>query len=480
MATLNVAIIYLVSRMKDTMDIHIVCKDNKYFVFCPAALRVFSVTEEIGKILKFYETCSKDIHSIAEKFNRTEYQINDIINYICKYATDDSIKDLEWDDDGPMVLNLMISQDCNLRCAYCYAEHGSYGCEKKLMNFDTAKRSTDKLFNKARDNRIVFFGGEPFLNFSLMKDLDSYLSMKGMAAKYTTVTNGTIMNHEIKNFINEKFFNLCISLDGTKEINDVHRYGNMESVHDCVLNTISILEPRNYSISVKSVVTKKSLDGLMDNIEYINSLDVDSMAAEPVHYMPPESDLFLSDKDLTKYVQEMVKISVEQIRKMARGERVVIMSHTFDILRQILTKTRKINMCSGGREFITITADGDVYPCHMYIGVDEFWMGNVHDADFPGKRFKRIRDIFNNINVYSSPECSSCWARFLCGGECTWLSYIYNNNLYQPVEQRCMLMKSLIDALLPEIAEIFQDKIKTKNLINALKTKRGTMSLSPC
>jgi uncharacterized protein len=466
--------------MKNTLDIHIVSKDGKFFVFHPTTLKLFSVTEEIGMILKFYEIRSKDIRIIAEKLYKSEQYITDILNYISDNTQDKFVKDLEWSDGGTMVLNLMISQDCNLKCAYCYADHGAYGREKKLMNFDIAKKSIDTLLKNVHDKRIVFFGGEPFLNFSLMKELDSHLITTGINAKYTTVTNGTIMNEEIKNFINKNFFNLCISLDGTKDTNDQHRYGNVESVHDCVLKTISMLEPRNYSISIKSVVTKRSLNDLKDNIEYINSLNIDSMAAEPVHYMPHESDLFLSDADLAKYIQEMIKINVDQIRKMANGEKVVFMSHIFDILWQIMTKTRKINMCSGGRESITITADGDVYPCHMYIGVNEFMMGNVNDADFPGDRFKKIRDLFKKINIYNSSDCNSCWARFLCGGECAWLSDICNNDLSRPTEQRCALMKSILDALLPEIADIFQDEIKTRNLINSLKTKKEIMPQSLC
>jgi uncharacterized protein len=137
-------------------------------------------------------------------------------------------------------------------------------------------------------------------------------------------------------------------------------------------------------------------------------------------------------------------------------------------------------MCSGGREFITITADGDVYPCHMFIGVDEFKMGNVHDEDFPGEKFSKIREMFYKINVNTSYYCNSCWARFICGGECNWQSYLFYKDLSRPTEQRCLKMKLLIEALLPEIADIFQDKIKMKNLFNSLSPRTKTTSQDIC
>lgn len=139
---------------------------------------------------------------------------------------------------------------------------------------------------------------------------------------------------------------------------------------------------------------------------------------------------------------------------------------------QMISKTRRIYGCEAGRETLTITADGDVYPCHKYIGLKEFYMGNVHDEDFPGDKFERLRETLRKINVYTSPDCNTCWARFLCGGVCHWRSNITHGDMSQPTEQRCMEMKSILEALLPEIAEIFSDEIKTGNVLNWLKSNK--------
>jgi len=421
--------------------------------------------------LKSYETNSRYINFNAEIY------IKNILDDLSEKIERNSTKDPKWTNLEPRALNLLVSQDCNLKCGYCYADHGTYGYEKKLMEYDTAKNCIDKLLGKNYDNYIVFFGGEPLLNFPLIKKIDSHLNKIKLNAKYAAITNGTIMNEEIKNFINNKFFNLGISLDGPKAINDGQRFGLTESVHDCVIETINKLNPRSYPILIKSIVTKRSVTKLAEIVEHISSLNIDSLAIEPVNDVPTESEFFVSDDDYATYINEVTNILVRNINKLANGDNVAFKTYIYNILIQMITKTRKINMCSAGREFITITAEGDVYPCHMFIKFNEFHMGNVNDENFPGKEFNRLREMFYNANVYKSSECNACWARFLCGGECHWQSYSSYRDLSRPTEQRCLEMKSIIEALLLEIADIFQDKIKAKNLMDSMNlSKRNDAS----
>lgn len=452
-------------------DIHVFQKDSRYVVFHPESFSLFYVTDDIGAILKSYEMDSKHITS------KLEMDLNNILDCLSEKIGCNSTEAIKWANSEPIALNLLVSQDCNLKCGYCYADHGTYGSEKKLMKYDTAKKCIDKLLSKDSDNFIVFFGGEPLLNFSLIKKIDSYLSKKKLNAKYTAITNGTIMSDEIKNFINKKFFNLNISLDGPKYINDGQRFGLTESVYDCIIETIEKLHPRSYPILIKSIATKKSVNKLTEIVEHISSLNIDSLAIESVNDVPPESDFFISEEDHAIYITELINILTRNIKKLADGDKVAFKTHIYNIVMQIITRTRKINMCSAGREFITITAEGDVYPCHMFIGLNEFHMGNVHNDDFPGEKFNRLREMFYKANVYNSPECNTCWARFLCGGECHWHSYRSYGDLSRPREQRCFEMKSIIEALLPEIAEIFQDNIKTKNLLNSLKLNKRNKAL---
>lgn len=444
-------------------DIHVIQNDGRYVVFHPESFSLFSVTEDIGEILRSYENNSKYIDSEVEGV------INNILTHLSDNIEHNSARDLEWTGLEPRTLNLLISQDCNLKCGYCYADHGTYRSEKKLMSYDTAKKCIDKLLSKDYDNTIVFFGGEPLLNFSLIQKIDSYLSTKHLTVKYTTMTNGTIMNDEIKTFIDDKFLNLWISLDGPKDINDGQRFGRFESVHDRVIETIDELNPRSYPLIIKSVVTKRSLNKLTEIVEHISSLKIDSMAIKPVTDVPQGCEFFMRDEDYAAYISELSNILVRNVKKLANGDKIKLMSYISPILMQMITKTRMTCGCAAGRELMTITADGDVYPCEKYVGLEDFHMGNVHDDDFPGEKFKSIRNKFYMKTVYISPYCASCWARFLCGGGCHFRSYMTHGDIFQPVEQRCLETKSILEALLPEIAEIFSDEVKTQNVLDYLK-----------
>jgi uncharacterized protein len=370
-----------------------------------------------------------------------------------------------WAEMNPKALCLIISHDCNLRCGYCYADHGTFGGEKKLMGFKTAKESIDKLLGENRNNFILFFGGEPFLNYPLMDDIVEYGNRNELNIKYVAITNGTIMNDSIKEFIYKNFFALQISLDGPKDINDIQRYGNIESVHDRALETMVQLRSRAYPLSIKCIITKNSVNNLNTIIEYLSSLGIGSIAFAEASLLPQDSKFYISDTEYEKCITELSHILIRKLDQLASGVKTPIIEPIFDILRSLMTKTRKVNYCSAGREYVAVTADGYVYPCHGFVGIDEFKMGNVHDKDFPGELYNTVKKFFYDLDVYTSEECSSCWARFLCGGDCAAYSYIYNNDLSKPTKRRCIMTKTILEALLPEIAEIFQDQTKMRNII---------------
>lgn len=454
------------------IDIHVVDDEDRCIVFLPESFNLFYVAKDLGAILKFYENISKDLRLIAEKFNIDETYIAELLSFISEKSTPNSTSNINWTHGEPRSLCLIISQDCNLRCGYCYAEHGIYGREKRLMDINTAKKSINKILGRDYINTILFFGGEPFLNYALMREIVSYIENLQLDVKYTAVTNGTIMNEDIKYFINKNFFNLCISLDEIKEINDHQRHGNVESVHDCVVNTIKELQERKCLVSLKSITTKIGVARLMEIDSYLRSLDIDLLAIESVSDVPENSEFYISNEDYIKFVHSLSNILRKNIQELAQGETRILPFYISTILKYMLTKTRKINMCSAGREYFAITADGDVYPCHRLIGFEEFFMGNVHDENFPGENFSKIRHTFCSENVYSSKKCKTCWARFLCGGDCQADSYISTKDISCPTERRCVLIKTIIDKLLPDVANIFSDELKTNNLLNSLKVNR--------
>ena len=188
------------------VDIHVIKMDKKYIVFNPESLSLFSVTENVGKILESYESRPENL---PENMGDSEIDIAKLLDSFDDKVNCDKCS-RSWAEKDTKALCLIISQDCNLQCGYCFADHGTFGGEKKLMSFETAKESIEKLLDKNNNNFILFYGGEPFLNFPLMNDVVEYGSRNGLNIKYTTITNGTIMNNTIKEFIYKKFFALQI------------------------------------------------------------------------------------------------------------------------------------------------------------------------------------------------------------------------------------------------------------------------------
>lgn len=454
--------------MVNMMDIHVIESNNKYIAFHPTSLSLFLVSEDIGKALGIYESESNNPnYNIAER-DCSKVDIEKLMDYIVDKTKKRTSTDLKWDNKEPKTLCLIISQDCNLRCSYCFADHGAFGGERKLMSIETAKNSIGKILGKDFSNYVIFFGGEPFLNFSLMNELEEHVSETGLEVKYATVTNGTIMNDAISKFIVDKLFTLCISLDGPKEINDMQRFGGNRSVHDQIIETIDRLKRNEIPFSVRCTITKKSINNIEEIIDYIYSLGANKIAFAPVTRVPQDSELFISDSEFETYAKNLSEFLKKNLNQLASGNVTTDVFPVFFILTQLVTKTGKIHHCSAGREFIAVTAEGDVYPCHEFVGLEEFKMGNVNDENFPADTFNRIKSTFNNHSIYNCEECKVCWARFLCGGDCAARSYL-NGDLYRPTRRKCILIKSILEALLPEIAEIFQDKNKMQNIMKLIK-----------
>ncbi len=461
------------------ISLHVINKSNRCIVVHPDSMSLFSVTKNIAEMLTLYKYEFENNKLIKANSEGCPKEFIELLNYFEERTKKKICSNPKWTCKEPKSLCLFISQDCNLRCGYCYADHGAFGKKERLMDFDTAKLSINKLLGKDYRNSILFFGGEPFLNFSLMREIEEYGYGMGLDISYSTITNGTIMNDAIEKFILEKLSFLGLSLDGYKEINDLQRYGCVESVHDSAVKSIERLRSK-YPIAIKCIATSHSINKLADIVDYLSSLEVKSVNIVEVSGIPPQSEFFMSDSEFEIFAEELSDIVSRNLSQLSLGSKTAGVYPVFSVLRLLLTKTKAIHVCSAGREYIAVTADGDVYPCHKFVGIDEFKMGNVHDEDFPGERYVKIRSIFDNHSVYTSEECSSCWARFFCGGDCAARSYINTGNLFRPTKRRCILVKSILEAILPEIAEIFQDKTRVQNLLKSLNAmKPGTIAQDP-
>jgi len=455
--------------MTNSIDFHVINMDSRYAIFHPESMSLFSVTEHSGKILKCFEE-SRELKDIASDLRITEDNAKEELCELNKKIRYIPCKDLELVGNEPQSICMIISQDCNLRCEYCYADHGEYHKTKQLMNFTTAKLCIEKLFKNAVHDKyfILFFGGEPLLNFSLMNEIEAYRIGKELKIDYYIVTNGTILTDPIKDFFNTHISSAMISLDGMKESNDKLRHGNVKSVHDQVITTIQELnKSRTYPIAVKSIITKENFNKIEEISDYIGSLGVDSLMITPIHFVGKENRLNMDDCQFNTYLDGISAVLRKNINLLATNGNFFYTS-AIDILRQLATKRIKIRQCSAGIKYVAISADGDVYPCNGCIGMNEFYMGNVYDEDFPGDRYYTIKQLFKDNTIHASNECRTCWARYICGGDCAINSYMNNGDLSIPSERHCIMMKEIIETLLLEIAYIFKDTTKRQKILNKL------------
>lgn len=337
-------------------------------------------------------------------------------------------------------LTLMITQQCNLRCKYCYGKDGEYS-NKGIMDFSVAKRAVDFFVNQAPSDAlgICFFGGEPLINFDLIKEVITYIrSIENSTTKrftFAMTTNGTLINKEIRKFIEDNKISLTISIDGTQEMNDVNRYyANKKGIYDDIksnikdINTYTIaratIAPPNYDVTT-------SINHLAERFEF-NSIAW------------AEADNLLSDSDYEKVKKstlELIDILEEYINK---GQYEIVKKyHTFlNMLSKFNSDGLRSKGCGAGSNLMAVDIDGKIYPCHRFVGLEEFVMGNVVDNRLVEKDFYSIIDL-NNFE-----KCQSCLAKSICGGGCINENYYATESINIPSEKHCKFRIDIVNRML--------------------------------
>lgn len=391
-------------------------------------------------------------------------------------------------------LYLMVSQKCNMRCKYCYASHGTYG-DEGMMCFSTAKKIIEAFYeNFSGISKIVFFGGEPLLNFSLIKQVCEFTSeycneRHFKIPMFAIVTNGTIYSDEIKKFLNQFKIALTVSIDGQKEINDQLRvFPDGKGSSELVLENISKFNyAREYPLMIEMTFTKKHIENnfmYSTLIDYVVSLGADEIIISPV-LLSPNNPLYESLNIDEKAVKEVCEDISCGVRKIISSLALLsyprpIYNFLMPLAIEIMKQQHTIRFCPAATSRVAIDWRGNIYPCQMFIGKKEFYMGNICNGDFPNDQFFKINRYFleyvkNKIKGINT-ECKNCWIRYLCE-ECPARNIIINGNINIPVKTSCIFKKIEIEALLKELLNIREDKIRYKhfltNLVNYFKRNRN-------
>ena len=361
-------------------------------------------------------------------------------------------------------LCLHIAHDCNLACRYCFAEEGEYHGRRALMSFEVGKKALDFLVKNSgyRQNlEVDFFGGEPLMNWEVVKQLVAYGheleektkdSIAPKKFRFTLTTNGVLLNDEIMEFCNREMHNVVLSIDGRKEVHDRMRpFRKGQGSYDLILPKFQKFAKMRNELGlqyyVRGTYTHWNLDFAQD-VLHLADLGFDQISVEPV-VAPPTEDYAIRPEDVPFLEQQYDYLAKEMIRRNKEGKGFNFFHFMIDLTGGPCVYKR-LSGCGSGTEYLAVTPWGDFYPCHQFVGTEGFLLGNVDE----GIVRNDIVGEFKKVNVYSKKECSSCFARFYCSGGCAANSYNFTGGINDVYEIGCLLQKKRVEcAIMLKAAE---------------------------
>lgn len=345
-------------------------------------------------------------------------------------------------------LCLHIAHDCNLACKYCFAEEGEYHGRRALMSFEVGKKALDFLVKNSgsRTNlEVDFFGGEPTLNFDVVKQLVEYgrsiEKANNKKFRFTLTTNGMLLNDDILEFANKEMANIVLSIDGRKEINDLMRpsRGGQGSYDIIVPKFQKVAKSRNQmNYYVRGTFTHNNLD-FSEDVKHLADLGFEQISVEPVVAAPTDS-YALKKEDIPMLLDQYDELAKELLKRHKEGKPFNFFHFMID-LEGGPCVAKRLSGCGSGTEYLAVTPWGDLYPCHQFVGNEDFLMGNVDD----GIVRKDIQDNFKCVNVYAKPKCRECFAKFYCSGGCAANAYNFDGSITGTYEDGCELQKKRIE-----------------------------------
>ncbi len=348
---------------------------------------------------------------------------------------------------------LHISHDCNLRCKYCFASTGDFGKGRKLMPVETGKKAIDFLLTHSGNRHnleLDFFGGEPLMNWDAVKEIIAYARSKeeeyNKKFRFTVTTNGMLLNDESIDFINEEMSNVVLSLDGRKCVNDAMRVteGGRGSYDVFVPKFQKLVEKRRNGkykeYYARGTFTKNNLDFANDVYHIADDLGFDQLSVEPV-IADPSEPYALTEEDLPRIYEEYEKLAVEMIRRKKEEGGCFNFFHFMIDLDQGPCAIKRLRGCGCGNEYVSVTPDGDIYPCHQFVGHDEWKMGNLEDETLD----LEMKDKFACSNIYTKDGCKDCWCKFYCSGGCNANNYSFNKDINKPVKLSCDIERKRVE-----------------------------------
>lgn len=354
-------------------------------------------------------------------------------------------------------LCLHVAHTCNLNCEYCFASQGKYHGERALMPYEVGKRALDFLIENSgsRHNlEVDFFGGEPLMNFEVVKKLVKYAreqeKLYNKNFRFTLTTNGLLIDEDVIAFVNKEMSNVVLSLDGRKEVHDSLRktisgQGSYDIIIPKFKKLVEARGGKNYYI--RGTFTHNNIDFLKD-ILHMADLGFTELSMEPV-VCAPDEPYALTEKDLPILKEQYALLAKEMIKRDSENRGFTFYHYMLDLTHGPCIYKR-ISGCGSGTEYLAVTPWGDLYPCHQFVGDEKFKLGDIYNGIVNTK----VRDEFKLCNAYARPECKDCWAKLYCSGGCAANSYHATGNILGTYKYGCKLLKKRIEcAIMIKIAE---------------------------
>ena len=421
----------------------------------PAALPS-DVKEEV-------RVCLKDRYSLEDIEEALEEigQLIEAEQLLTKDIYRDFVVDFKKRKTVVKALCLHIAHDCNLACRYCFAEEGEYHGRRALMSYEVGKKALDFLIANSGNREhleVDFFGGEPLMNWDVVKRLVEYGRSQEEAHhkkfRFTLTTNGVLLNDEVMEFCNREMSNVVLSLDGRKDVNDKMRpFRNGSGSYDLIVPKFQKFADSRKQMNyyVRGTFTRNNLDFADDVLHYAD-LGFEQMSMEPV-VADPSEDYAIKEEDIPAILKEYDRLALEYIKRKKEGRGFNFFLFMLD-LKAGPCVAKRMAGCGSGTEYLAVTPWGDLYPCHQFVGNEKFLMGNVDT----GVVNTDIRDEFKTCNVYAKPGCKDCFARFYCSGGCSANAYNFSGSINGAYDIGCEMQKKRIECAIMIKAALADDE----------------------
>lgn len=433
---------------------------NEYYALDVESGSIVGVDELTFRLLEMSPqhvvTVEKAYEVLGESYKREEIkqtvdEINQLVEsdvlYTASLEATITAKGAGVVTNGIKALCLHVAHDCNLRCKYCFADEGDYHMTKELMSFDVAKNAIDFLLENSGTRKNVevdFFGGEPLMNMDVVRKTVEYgreaEKTHNKTIHFTITTNAMLLTDEIMTYINENMDNVVLSLDGRKEVQDAKRpdVGGHGSYDRVVKNIKEFVEIRGDKTHyVRGTYTADNCDFGKDAM-HLFDLGFNVISIEPV--VGSDQPFHLKQENVPVLKEEYERLATKYLALKKEGKPIHFYHFDINIYGGPCLQ-RRLTACGAGNEYFAVAPNGDIYPCHQFVGIEEFKAGNVEG----GITHREVCDEMSQITVYSKAACHDCWAKYFCSGGCHANAWFSNGDLKKPNDIACELQKKRIE-----------------------------------